>query len=434
MSTAKKGFVAPDYNKMRTEYLDKVKVSSEDILKRTTLDFVPQYGCTIALDGWTNCQKKPLINVMLICPRGSIFLEAIDTSMKEKNVAYLANIYERSMRKVGAKNVTAIVTDNASNYKGARKAIKAKYLEITWVPCAAHTLNLLLKDFGKIPSIKQTLLEANHVVKFIREHLFSYALFRTKSPTKNLQIFCATRFATAYYVLATLLHVKPALVGTVADRRWQMWVEVNPKHDAAATKCHQLINSPTFWRNVEKIVVITEPFVHLIRLVDKEACIFGQLYWYMHEAIRKLKESITYAGREKALLILSAKSRWTQLHTPLHGAGFVLDPKFQMHEQSANNEVIGDFKKVCAQLLGIADGEVAYTQKTAYSNREGMFGDPWHIDAIKTTSAPLWWREYGGEKIELQHVAVRVLSVAASSGSCERNRSSFNFVHTKKRN
>ena len=85
------------------------------------------------------------------------------------------------MRKVGAKNVTAIVTDNASNSKGARKAIKAKYLEITWVPCATHTLNLLLKDFGKISSIKQTLLEANHVVKFIREHLFSYA----KSPTKK---------------------------------------------------------------------------------------------------------------------------------------------------------------------------------------------------------------------------------------------------------
>ena len=125
-----------------------------------------------------------------------------------------------------------------------------------------------------------------------------------------------------------------------------------------------------------------------------------------------------------------ARSRWVQLHTPLHGAGFVLDPKFQMHEQSANNEVICDFKKVCAQLLGNADGQLAYTQKTAYTNREGMFGDPWHIDAIKTMSAPVWWKEYGREKVELQHVAVRVLSVAASSGSCERNWSSFDFVHT----
>ena len=357
MSTTKKGFVMPDYNKMRTEYLDKVKASSEDILKRTTLDYVPQYGCTIALDGWTNCQKKPLINVMLICPRGSIFLEAIDTSMKEKNMAYLAGIYEHSIKKAeGPKNVTAIVTDNASNYKGARRAIEAKYPAITWVPCAAHTLNLLLKDFGKVPSIRQTLLDANHVVKFIREHSFSYALFRTKSPTKNLQIFCATRFATAYYVLATLQQVKPALVETVADRRWDIWLEKYPKLQVARAKCYQLVNSPVFWRNVDKVVTVAEPFVHLIRLVDKEASIFGRIYSYMHEAICKLKESASYAGKEKSLMTTCAKSRWVQLHTPLHGARFVLDPKFQMHEQSANNEVICDFKKVCAQLLGNADG------------------------------------------------------------------------------
>ena len=57
MSTAKKGFVLLDYNKMRTEYVDKVKNSTEAILKRTVLDFLPLFGCAIALDGWTNCQK-----------------------------------------------------------------------------------------------------------------------------------------------------------------------------------------------------------------------------------------------------------------------------------------------------------------------------------------------------------------------------------------
>ena len=101
MSTAKKGFVMPDYNEMRTEYVGKVKDSCEAILKRTVLDFVPVYGCTIALDGWTNCQKKPLINVMLICPRGSIFLETIDTSLKEKTSTFLAKIYERAISKAG---------------------------------------------------------------------------------------------------------------------------------------------------------------------------------------------------------------------------------------------------------------------------------------------------------------------------------------------
>ena len=178
------------------------------------------FRCTIALDGWTSCQKKPLINVMCVCPRVYMFVEAIYSSLKEKTITYLTRIYERAITKLGGpKYVTAIVTDNASNYKGAGLAIQVKYPEITWVPCAAHTLNLLLKDIGRLNFIKQTLLDANDVVKFIREHQFTYALFCSKSPSKNLQIFCATRFATAYLVLNRLLELRPALNETIADRR-----------------------------------------------------------------------------------------------------------------------------------------------------------------------------------------------------------------------
>ena len=93
---------------------------------------------------------------MLIFVRESILLEAIDTSMKEKNIAYLVGIYECIIKKQGGlQNVTAIVPHNAPNYKGERNAIKAKHVEITWVPCTSHTLNLLLlKDFGKMTLIK----------------------------------------------------------------------------------------------------------------------------------------------------------------------------------------------------------------------------------------------------------------------------------------
>ena len=65
--------------------------------------------------------------------------------------------------------------------------------------------------------IQPTLLEANHVVKFIREHQFTYALFHLHLD-KVLHIFCATRFATTYYVLERMLKVRDALKETVADR------------------------------------------------------------------------------------------------------------------------------------------------------------------------------------------------------------------------
>jgi len=45
-----------------------------------------------------------------------------------------------------------------------------------------------------------------------------------------------------------------------------------------------------------------------------------------------------------------------------------------------------------------------------------------------------WWRSYGGRAIELQRFARRVVSLCASSSGCERNWSTFEFIHTKKRN
>ena len=54
---------------------------------------------------------------MCVCPRGSVFLDAIDTSLKEKTIPYRTKVFERAIEKVGGpENMTAIVTENASNY------------------------------------------------------------------------------------------------------------------------------------------------------------------------------------------------------------------------------------------------------------------------------------------------------------------------------
>ena len=67
----------------------------EQSISQTVLDFVPSFGCTIALDGWTSCQKKPLINIMCICPRGIVNLDGIDTSLKEKSSKVFNNAIAR---------------------------------------------------------------------------------------------------------------------------------------------------------------------------------------------------------------------------------------------------------------------------------------------------------------------------------------------------
>ena len=258
-------------------------------------------------------------------------------------------------------------------------------------------------------------------------------LFKSHSD-KCLQIFCATRFATAYYVLERLMLVRPALVETIADRRWERWMTKHAQHADAGYKCSDLILSSTFWAKGERIITLAKPFVILLRLVDSDSFVMGRIYWKMSQAIKHIATCEKFSRGERNVLTGIANARWTNMHTPLHGAAFALEPSMQTHDQSSNKEVSKDFKTVCANLLPGEDGFVAFQDRAKFANRIGEFGDPWHLNAIDKMPAPIWWKEYGHESVELQYVATQVLSVAASSGSCERNWAAFDFVHTKRRN
>jgi hypothetical protein len=55
------------------------------------------------------------------------------------------------VNEIGAQHIVHIVTDNGSNYKKACKAIGREFEHITWTPCLAHTVSLMLKDIGERP-------------------------------------------------------------------------------------------------------------------------------------------------------------------------------------------------------------------------------------------------------------------------------------------
>ena len=57
-------------------------------------------------------------------------------------------IYEKMkevVEEIGSENVVQVITDNASNVRGAGLMIQEKYKNIYWTPCIMHCLNLVLK-------------------------------------------------------------------------------------------------------------------------------------------------------------------------------------------------------------------------------------------------------------------------------------------------
>jgi hypothetical protein len=63
---------------------------------------------------------------------------------------------------------------------------------------------------------------------------------------------------------------------------------------------------------------------------------------------------------------------------------------------------------------------------------EGLFADPAAFLVAKEMPAHTWWSSYGSETLELQSLAIKVLSHVTVASACKRNWSTFEFIHSKK--
>jgi len=71
------GYVPPSYNNLRGPLLEKVRSRVENFLQPIKNSW-KQKGVTIVSNGWSDLQRKPLINFIAINESGSMFLKTID--------------------------------------------------------------------------------------------------------------------------------------------------------------------------------------------------------------------------------------------------------------------------------------------------------------------------------------------------------------------
>jgi len=140
------GYVPPTYNKLRGPLLSKERSHVENLLQPIRNSW-NQKGVTIVSDGWSDRQRRPLINFMAITEWGLMFLKSVDGSGEIKDKEFIAKHMRDVIMEVGHNNVVQIITDNAVVCKAAGMLIGYEFPSIYWTPCAVHTLNLALKIF-----------------------------------------------------------------------------------------------------------------------------------------------------------------------------------------------------------------------------------------------------------------------------------------------
>ncbi len=199
----------PSVDRLRTTILKREKQLCRDGLA-SFQESLQLTGAMITSDGWSDVRRRPLLNLLVVSPKGEMFLKAVDTRGETKDAAYIVGQLIDCIREVGADSVIQVVTDSAVVCKVVGRLVEQEFSWITSMPCTPHCLDLLLEDVGKLPWAAEVVVEAKAVVKFITNHHWSQVLFRGKS-TLDLLKPGDMRFATNFIMLDRMLEVREAL-------------------------------------------------------------------------------------------------------------------------------------------------------------------------------------------------------------------------------
>ncbi|XP_071921395.1 uncharacterized protein [Coffea arabica] len=430
------GYKAPNFYDLRGYLLTKNVEQVKNFVNsfRTTWK---ETGCTIMADGWTDQQRRTLINFLAYCPRGTVFLKSVDALDASKTAEMLYKLFREVVLFVGVQNVVHFVTDNAANYVAAGRLLEREFPTLYWSPCAAHCLNLMLHDMGKLDEVSKVVGHASKITKYIYNHCYPLHLMRKHTGGREIIRPAPTRFATNFIALQSILVQKDALRAMVTSKEWTLSAYAK---ESKAKKFVDLVLDSIFWKECAIIVQLTEPLVRVLRIVDSdERPAMGYLYAAMHRAREELWRRFTRKKKAVDPYLRIIDSRWdSQLHKNLHAAGYWLNPAYQYnsldlekhrHATSGLLDVIETYSYANPDLMSNLTGEMRLFRKA-----EGDFG---RVSAIRDRDVMLpdeWWTCYGSTAPNLQKLAIRVLSQTCSASGCERNWSLFEHIHSKKRN
>ena len=323
------GFKGPTYQELRGPLLRNNVREVNDFMVDIKNDW-REYGCSVMSDGWTNQKQQPIMNFLVYCPRGTMFLKSLDTSGLRKDAETLFGIFDTVVQEIGVEHIVQFITDNDSSYKAAGKKLMMKYPALFWSPCAAHCLDLMLENIADrryFPIIDDTVKKAKHVTKYIYNHGWVLDLMRREYTNgRELCRPAITRFATNFLSLQCFIKFKKELRQMFTSDEW---VESAYAKSVVGKEVAKIVlEDHEFWSQCHHIVKVTEPLVRVLRLVDGDE---KPAMGYLYEAMDRAKEEIKVRMNHKVSLygpyVQVINARWDkQLYSHLHAAGCFLNP------------------------------------------------------------------------------------------------------------
>ncbi|XVE58416.1 hypothetical protein DITRI_Ditri04bG0168200 [Diplodiscus trichospermus] len=428
------GFTGPSAETLKTTWLERIKAEVSLQSKDTEKEWATT-GCTIIADTWTDNKSRALINFLVSSPSRTFFHKSVDASSCFKNTKWLADLFDSVIQDVGPENVVQIIMDSSFNYTGISNHILQNYGTIFVSPCASQCLNLILEEFSKVDWVNRCIFQAQTLSKFLYNNASMLDLMKKFTGGQELIRTGITKSVSSFLSLQSMLKQRTRLKHMFNSPEYSTNSSYASKPQSIS--CIEIVEDSDFWRAVEECVAISEPFLKVLREVSGGKPAIGSIY----ELMTRAKESIrTYyimdESKCKTFLEIVDRKWRDQLHSPLHSAGAFLNPSIQYNpEIKFIGSIKEDFFKVLEKLLPTPDLRRDITNQIfTFTRAKGMFACNLAMEARDAVCPGLWWEQFGDSAPVLQRVAIRILSQVCSSFTFERHWSTFQQIHSEKRN
>ncbi|CAI5982221.1 unnamed protein product [Closterium sp. NIES-65] len=288
-----KQYTLPSPFRVSGVLLQKLVADTEDLV-RPLKESWNTSGCTISVDGWTCMKSRGLVCVIAHNDTAPVIVKTVDSKTAKKTGEYLAGLIRTSIAEVGDRKVVQVVMDNASNNRRAADILRDGFHAVFFNNCAAHVLDLMLHDIGRVLAVRRVLNQVHRVVMIVKGSASAVTLFHELFSTLSLVRPGATRFGTQVIMLARFLEVKKALKEMIISEEWEL-VAVARSEEGRAVR-HLLLDE-VFWECATAVLRLMTPVYEVLRVVDTRALVMGQIYGLMLDATVKTNNAAEAAGK-----------------------------------------------------------------------------------------------------------------------------------------
>jgi len=385
---------------------------------------------TLISDGWTNVRGDHIVNFCIKAPTEKpFFYTSINTSGIVQNASGVAGAIIEVIENLGPQKFSCVITDNANVMKSAWRLIEEKFPHISANGCAAHGINLLVKDILNTNETSKTIKDAEKIIKFVKNHHIVKAKFdemrSAANHSRSLSMPVSTRWFSVFESMNDLQGLKYVLI-QLADEENEILKEIHPKANSSVVLT--LIKSNLFWDRLAKLVKDIEYPSNIIGKVESDDAPLSLVYHYFGEMYNKYENDKIIQGK--------VRKRLDFLFTSSVGLAYMLTPKYAadgFYFDEDKTDIIStasEYANKVAPTIAdkVQDEMIAFIEEMSLLTEKRK-------ETIYKMNAKQYWNIVGRQKYPaVFEVAQPIVEMICSSATAERTWSTFRFIHSRLRN